>query len=363
MGITHTKTRLFLDWMDFGYGYDLLAGERREVGIFFKEKPKNVLDSVEQNKILEAEQLSSYFSFQNILSTPSFELNRSIVIELLRELLYGKGFGIGSKIITFLDSFSINRYSIFLTVRDIVIVNHKSLEVKEISLSEEATKFLKNNDPKGFRDRYGDESIVGIAKGGIYLINLEITTGTKEERQEIINQLKPNGASKIKLSNMITVLSNINGNKININTFQQGGDKMTPVAKASEMVETLNKFSNSVNEENALPLIVTTMPYFEVVPENETPPHYAEKYDSMLKFADECNRIFEEMASLQYIANHSDEFNITFRDIFNKIPDLRDRLKEILTRHREEADKCFSFVGGCSFMGGDSIASDLPERK
>ena len=66
------------------------------------------------------------------------------------------------------------------------------------------------------------------------------------------------------------------------------------------MVETLEKFSNSVNEENALPLFVTTIPYVDMV-QDEKHPLYARQYDNLLKFADECSRTLDDISSLQYV--------------------------------------------------------------
>jgi len=349
------ETRLFLDWMNLGYGYDLLAGEMRETAIILKE-PKKVQEDFEENRILEAEEFSSYKNLISILNT------RSISIESLREWAYGKGFGVDAGIITFLYSFSINPYSIFLLIKSVVKLNNISMEGKEITLSKEATEFLKNSDPKEFLGRYGDEFIVGITNGGIYLGILEITTKTKEERQEIISQLKIDFHKKLELSNIVTVLSNIDRNKIRISTFQRGGDRILGVTKIAELVDTLEKFSNSVNEENALPLFVTTMPYGELVAENEKhPPYPGLHYHGILKPAHECAETHDELSSAQYVVDHQDEFIVSDKEMFVRISRRRDEAKSFLKKQYEQAHNLFSGKGG-SFSGGYSVGV-LPERK
>jgi hypothetical protein len=65
------ETRLFLDWMNFGYGYELLAGEIRETAIILKE-PKKVQEGIEQNRILEAKEISSHKNLISILNWEPF---------------------------------------------------------------------------------------------------------------------------------------------------------------------------------------------------------------------------------------------------------------------------------------------------
>jgi hypothetical protein len=174
----------------------------------------------------------------------------------------------------------------------------------------------------------------------------------------------PGGASKLELSNIVTVLSNIDSNKIKICNYQRGGDRILGVTNIAEIIEAFEKFSNSVNEESALPLFVSTISYRELVVQNEKLPLYARNYDSLLKFAHACSTTLDDVSSLQYVLEHQDEFIVSDKAMFGKINNRRHERKSFLNKQYDDAHNCFSKVGESSFGGGGGlIDSEYPERK
>ena len=229
--------REWIAGMDYGVGFDSLSGKIR--GNSVSRTGPETLPGTQQVKF-SLDFVPSHYRLGEMLGvSDSSSLNNAITSH-----------GSESGIATFLNARSIDRYSVILLVRVVVVSSMTRMHNNQ--LNQEAWDYMKNQGADMFRRRYGDEFVVGFITGGRYIGFIQFGTTREGDSQEIKAAIQANGAlgssfanSPGNLGSTITALSQ--RFQTSLTVFQEGGHVGATATTISDMIRDVGKFSKRVD--------------------------------------------------------------------------------------------------------------------
>lgn len=288
---------------NFGVGADLLSGEAKNQPV-----RNDVISSVKG-----AEGASVGFEIQRITSTS--ELEEALGIDA--EASYGSpSFGAGvSDRFNFAKKSKVQASSLFMTL--IARVSLKILSIDAPFMTKEASDLV--DRPDIFAQRFGNVFVRTIERGGIFVGVLRVNTSSREESQNVANELKGTyGAFSLEAKVNLAKVANEFHSEVFVNMFHEGGPvdlAITDPADPLQLLNNANLFLHSFAtnpEAVAVPYKVTLAPI--TIASGPLPPNAAdlELAQEVMRFcANRRSVLLDQLNLLQLFVDQPSRFDFS----------------------------------------------------
>jgi hypothetical protein len=262
---------------------------------------------------------------------------------------------------------SINAYSLYLLTS--VFVTNQTKRMRDVTLKKEIWDDLATGDAKAwerFREQCGDQFIIGYSSGAEYHAILELKTQSEEEKQKIAVELRASGAlntweASADFSRVLSRASRMA--QVNTRQFYRG-DPTELSPKPERIMEIATELPTTVRSGNAWPYRAAMMDYKSLrLPPKVNPISIRRQQAVLADLVQKEGIARSTLASIQYIATHSDEFDWQRSDI-KQLKEIQSQTEAALDKIYKNAIACYDNQSTCSF-DNDIILSvpALPRRK
>jgi hypothetical protein len=326
--------REFEDSMDYGVGYDSLSGVVR--GYCVQRTPAEELEGGKGQTVF----------FRHYLVKSSSELAKHLELSASASI-NAKWFSEASAKARFLTVSKINQYSVYLLVQ-VVVTNSRQL-MRDVNLTTDARNLLEKRGELAFRERSGDEFVVGFITGGEYLALLEVESKTEEQKREIsalINakaQMWNIGDTKAEFKKSMSELES--RYSVNIKVYQAGGRGNKIPATVEEMVERAVNFPQLVQGNDAKPYQAIFSDYKTLdLPEQANLIDITHQKDVLINLWKWRLKYLETLSNIEYILQNSQQFEaFSYEHLDAKANEIRNLIDEIT----QSASNCASNITAC----------------
>lgn len=231
--------REFEAGMDYGAGYDSLSGLVRGDCVL-RTTPEAPLGGDAQEILFRHQQVTTTLELAKYLNVSA------------SGAINAKWFSQGSGKLGFLSQTGINQYSVYLLLR--VVVKNPALRMRDVKLTDEAWKLLEEQGADPFRQRSGDEFVVGLITGGEYFALLEVEASSEQQKKDISSLIRSRGPFwelGMEFSNSMSELSK--RYSVKITSYQVGGKDTKIPTTVEDMIARAVSFPEQIKGEYAKP--------------------------------------------------------------------------------------------------------------
>ena len=332
--------------MDFGVGYDAVAGQVRG-------------DCVLRTDAIGEGGEEIYFELDMITSRA--ELCRKLNVTASASLKVAMGSG--SAKARFLLERSINEYSIYLVAS--CVVRHATRRMRDVQLNDGARAVLETGNVEGFRQRCGDEFLVGATAGGEFYGVLEIFTRSDDEHREAQASIRGSGnlgtwSASASFEESIRRLSE--RFQLQLRIYSVGGLPDQPLPDSpSGLIEFARTFPQLVRGEGAVKYVATFMDYTSLeLPPGPNPIDVLNQREKIEWYAVQRLRFLDLSSSINYALHNSDQFEPFDSGALNQHANI---IRSTIDRITAAASRCMNNYQQCDFIElPDPAAVRLPRR-
>ena len=335
--------------MFFGRGYDVISADTKGDCVEIKNftyEPNDINHGI----------YSQHFDMQLIENID--DLAKSMGMSASASL--SGVFGNGSASMQYLESQRINRYSIFVLVKEEIITYMKNASNPIIK-----TGFLDklNRNKSAFRDSCGDEYVTSMVYGGSYLGLIRFDTTDEESQKSLKISLSANigsFSSAASFQNSLIQISKVKNLKIT--TFIKGGIATNEPTNVEEFLNQLIEFPKQVVQ-SSVPIKAQTSNYatIENFPIQQNLVETSIQEEAMSYLGKKRLEMIRMRNDIQYIHENMDQFNgVNWAALQTTENQINENMNKIDRITRE----CFNDLNKCIYPNDLSVPSfDLPGRK
>ncbi len=351
MGIIPYKEGMFI----LGAGYDSLSGNLRLEAIENYEDLEKLSNAGIQYSRTDYKLVESHQELVKHLNiSTSASINAS---------LYGSVEGK----MGFLSTQEINKYSVYILAK--VVVKTREERIRQPRLTTEAKNVLKKKrGAEIFRQRFGDEFVLGTVYGGEFIGLLEIKTENEQQKKEISTSIK--GSHLTTLTNAkanaecSSVLSEIEKSyQVNAYNLQSGGDPGGAITP-EQMIEKVINFPHQVQNGAEAIYRLLLFDYTAILGEcNVDLIDINDKQAKIEELWEYRQKYLDLLSNIKYILRHNEEFKPFDRNTLKsqeyKFTEEIESLEKMLRDCTDNKLEAFKSAENYQFLE----AEELPQRK
>ena len=331
--------------MDFGVGYDAVAGQVRGDCVLRTDPEGEGGEEI-------------YFELDMITSRS--ELSRKLNVTAAASLK--AAIGSGSAKARFLLERSINKYSVYLVAS--CVVRQAARRMRDVQLNDSARAVLQAGNTEGFRQRCGDEFLVGATSGGEFYGLLEIFTRSEDDYREAQASIRGSGnlgtwSASAAFEEAVRRLSE--RYELQLRMYSNGGLSDQPLPDSpSGLIEFARTFPQQVRGPGAVKYIATFMDYNSLdLPAGPNLIDVQNQKEKLEWYATQRLQFLDLSSSIDYILNNSDEFQSFDSNYFAQ---YNNEIRSSIDRLTAAASRCMNDYNSCQFVDLPDAAVRLPQR-
>lgn len=257
------------------------------------------------------------------------------------------GVGSASAKASFLETHKINKYSIFILVAVRVKNISKRLHGAELEARARETLMDPNGGAARFRERCGDEFVIGYTGGGELISIIEISTQSEAHKRQLELALAGTYGMASGSADFKERIERISAQTaLNVFLFQKGGDSSSIKISPDELVEKATGFAGEVNKRE-YPYSLTTASYKTLhLPRQASPIDVMNQLDIMRRLADNKIAFLSNLANVEYVLANQSEFISPDITALNKAAST---LRKGLDKIHDAASICATQISNCEY--------------
>ena len=331
--------------IDIGVGFDTLQSKARGECVEVNES-KQIVNVTGQEVIFSLKQIED-----------SLSLNKHLQISASASLKAAT-FNVSGKA-NFSQSVKVNSYSIYVLAS--VFVRNNAYRMRNVKLKPDTYDLYAKNQER-FRNRCGDNFISGYITGGEFHSIIEIKTNNQANKRSLSAELSGSygifsgsAAFKQKLEQIAKK------NQIHVYVMHTGGTGEIINITPEKMVQQATEFPKTVESDKARPILATIQSYDTLkLPDGITPLDKSTQQEVILELAGLNNYAQKQLANINYILFHTNEFKNTDIQSLNQAANLT---RKFLNTVRNTARNCYSNINACNLPTSLELPTiTFPER-
>lgn len=254
---------------------------------------------------------------------------------------------------------NINDYSVYVMVK--VSVNNALYKITNYALKPDKYELLERDGKEAFRKICGDEFIVASQTGGELFGVLQITTKSKEDKEEVSAKIAGSygnfsGEGEFK-RNMTEITKN---KSLQVYIYQNGGNRDGMTLSADGLLEAALKFPAAVSNEFR-PQIVKAFDYNTLaLPAGKNPIDVEQQKLVIQKLANLKLALIAISNNIDYALTHTEQFKDLDQ---NALQQTSNDIATAFNKVHEKATLCFSDYTKCRFPTDLQVPSfTMPQR-
>ncbi len=274
------------------------------------------------------------------------------------------------------NTFSINRYSVFLLVS--ARIRNETTNLKNLRIKDSVKAQLAANPEQGlnqFRAQCGDSFMSAFSTGGEYQAVIEIRTDTDEATTNLKNGYSSRfsagaatGGTSSEIEAGITAMTS--NRDVRIWTYQRGGageSEVGLVANVQDMMARLKRLADSARQgQNPRPLTATFADYFTLA--LPLPDSYRDRLnaakDVIENLASAQTALLDLQANLDYVVTQPAAFVGVDAAKLKQIRDVKRQIEDSMKKIRDRGRACAANYATCLMVENVAPpAIDVPRRK
>lgn len=341
--------RDFEEPMALGAGFDAVSGEVRGDCVLRTESSEPGVGRGQE------------ITFKLVQFTDTLQLSNSLDVSASASMK-ADFLGSGSAKAKFVATQKTNSYSIYLLVR--ILVTNPTKLLRDVLLKEEARNLLARGQNEEFRQRCGDEFIVGVTTGGEFNAVIEVKTQSEEEKRQVSAKVRASGATYQVGADFAQAVNKLSEkNELSIFLLQRGGNETRVPITIDEMINRAVNFPSSVQGDNAYNFSALFQSYETILNLPPTPnfidvQHQKDVLEKLSSYRMKC---LDTISDIEYILDNHDQFeNFDSTELTNRINETNKFLDNIKT----SATACLNDYGVCKLPDNViDMTSPLPKRQ
>lgn len=284
--------------MEFGCGYDALAGEVRSSAV------TGTIPATFDGGTETTFSLFKVERIEDFLETLSVSASANV------QASFGKG---GAKA-RFTKQVKIHDYSLYIAL--VVTVKKGTKILKNPALRKDAHQILVQ-DKDRFRKLYGDEYLAAITSGGEFGAVLEIRTSSRDHQERLSTQISAsgamgttNGSASASFERFVKEL--VQNNQLIVTSYQRGGSDPNPVVDPAKLIDKAIGFPSTVDDKNVFDFVAAFQSY-DVLPPPDgvavSPIDIQIQQTALDNIGTRRLRLLKLAGSIDYVLQNHDEFD------------------------------------------------------